>query len=464
MNSNWFRKLGVLAGAFVVAASSSAAVIHQGKIAIVRSKETSLNVRFSGANVALVEIRLNGQSIGTRKLAATQNEGELGFELDLAALHDGDNQIEVRLFDADGKMVGSESTTLGAQAANGPIYLTSPKPGATVNGAVEINVGFGRDFKNVFVSFFVDNQFRAMVNSAPYSFIWDTRGDANGWHEVEAWVVDENSNTLKTKKAKIMVNNPGGRTDRVVPKATPVDVKPIGNPTNTGVSGAEAGLKAGATSAAATAAMQAAGAAPTIAVGRPSSNPKSNPQTAANAGIKVGKTVPSASAGAKLTLPTIGSTAPKISNTQPIRTLPKVSDANNLATTTLSIAKGTRLPNVGTYAILLNAKPVKFDVMPRVVNGIPLTPFRHLFEEAGGEVKWDNLAKSVAAQGMGKEIWFQVGSMDAKVNSLPVKLEVAPFIERGRTVVPLSFIRESLNVEVEYDAASGHVLITRKDK
>ena len=91
MNSNWFRKLGVLAGAFVVAASSSAAVIHQGKIAIVRSKETSLNVRFCGANVALVEIRLNGQSIGTRKLAATQNEGELGFELDLAALHDGDN-------------------------------------------------------------------------------------------------------------------------------------------------------------------------------------------------------------------------------------------------------------------------------------------------------------------------------------------------------------------------------------
>jgi hypothetical protein len=37
-------------------------------------------------------------------------------------------------------------------------------------------------------------------------------------------------------------------------------------------------------------------------------------------------------------------------------------------------------------------------------------------------------------------------------------------LERGRTIVPLSFIRDSLNVEVEYDPSTGHVLITTKKK
>jgi hypothetical protein len=42
-------------------------------------------------------------------------------------------------------------------------------------------------------------------------------------------------------------------------------------------------------------------------------------------------------------------------------------------------------------------------------------------------------------------------------------METAPYIDRGRTIVPLSFIDDALNVNVDYDKETGHVLITSKN-
>lgn len=461
---SWIRKVSLMAGVLAVGVSAQAAVYyHQGKISVVRSKDSQLNVRFSGASVALVELRINGLSVGTKKLSQIQSSGEAAFDFELDSLHDGDNQVEVRLFDSEGKMVGSESSVISTQVEAGPVFLSSPKGGATTQGAVEISVGFGREFKSVFVSFFVDNQFRAMSNAAPYSYIWDTTGDANGWHEVEAWVVEEGSTTFKTRKTKIFVNNPGGRTERVLPKTIPV------NNTTKVATGLEAGIKAAGTTSGAAAAGIAANMAPSIAVGRTVNNQVNSGAVGTTAGLKVAKSTQAASlaAGMKLTVPSLSVLATaKPPVKKPIKTLPKVvvetATTKTATGTKLAVTQGTRLPNLATYTILLSGKPVTFDVAPRVVDGIPLTPFRHLFEQAGGEVKWDNLDKSVHASGMGKEVSFKIGETSAWVNKLNVKLEIAPFLERGRSVVPLSFISDTLNVKVDYDPTTGHVLITKK--
>ena len=42
-----------------------------------------------------------------------------------------------------------------------------------------------------------------------------------------------------------------------------------------------------------------------------------------------------------------------------------------------------------------------------------------------------------------------------------VCLKALPFLERGRTIVPLSFINGALSFKVEYDAKTNHVLITK---
>jgi hypothetical protein len=149
-----------------------------------------------------------------------------------------------------------------------------------------------------------------------------------------------------------------------------------------------------------------------------------------------------------------------------MRVEPKADVLNNVkaASNLIKITKGQRLPNLGSYAVLLNNQYVNFDVAPRVDNGVPMTPFRHLLEKAGGKVDWEGLTKSVKANADGRSIFLQIGDENAKVNELSIRLETAPYLERGRTIVPLSFLRDALAVEVEYDKASGHVLITSLKK
>ena len=130
----------------------------------------------------------------------------------------------------------------------------------------------------------------------------------------------------------------------------------------------------------------------------------------------------------------------------------------------IAITRGQRIPNIGSFAVLLNSKYVTFDVPTRVDNGIPMTPFRHLIEQGGGNVSWEHLTKSVKAQSEGQALFFQVGDKFAKVNNRSLEMEKAPYIDRGRTIVPLSFLREALKVNVEFDKASGHVLITSAKK
>jgi hypothetical protein len=92
-----------------------------------------------------------------------------------------------------------------------------------------------------------------------------------------------------------------------------------------------------------------------------------------------------------------------------------------------------------------------------------LAPFRHLFEAAGGEVDWDHFNKICEAKGIGNEVVIKIGDLYATVNGKTYQLEVASFIEKGRTIVPLSFVSEALNFEISYDRATNHVLILKKD-
>ena len=46
-----------------------------------------------------------------------------------------------------------------------------------------------------------------------------------------------------------------------------------------------------------------------------------------------------------------------------------------------------------TIDVAFNNTIINFDVPPRVENGLPLAPFRAIFEHSGGTVKWFNQAK-----------------------------------------------------------------------
>jgi len=326
-----------------------------------------------------------------------------------------------------------------------------------------------------------------MTNSPPFSYIYDTTRDVNGWHEVEAWVVDDSSTTFKTKRVKIFVNNPGGNTLRQFPTPPVAVSTPI--PSATVVTPSVSAVKAAAQSqiAVKAAVVSSAG---HVAAGVPLANTV-HPVVGATAGVKTLGIGPSVPTGPQILLPTgkrmAGSvTVPSLSGsigktTSHLQTLPKVSavairttavktqsavptkaiPAVSTAATVISIGHGTKLPNLAVFSILIDSKAVMFDsVKPRVENNIPLTPFRYLFEQQGGKVDWKNSTKSVTANGQGKEIYIKIGNKLAKVNNLPIEMDLTPFIDHGRTIVPLSFIKDALDVAVDYDPATGHVLIT----
>lgn len=470
--SKAIRKMCVLAGMSALAALATALPTQDAKINIDRALNSpTVTVRYNGASAALVELRLNGESIGTRSVSASKNTGETNFTINLGDLKDGDNEVEIRLFDRTGKLVGSEKTNISTdQTQYGPVFLSTPKVGQTVMGTVDIKLGFGRELKNVYVSFLVDNNFKKMTNYPPYTYSWDTSAETNGWHEVEAWAIDESSNTYKSRKTRVFVNNPGGRTER---RGVDASLRTSRNPGNRAVvEGDEAGIRTISNPSVAKATDgQLDGQTPRIKGGTVRANKVRGTITGAMSDLKPAPTGASVATGTKSLTPkpvTVAIVTPKVKPTvsavavkapaQQGIAIRNVSSAVGM----IPITKGQRLPNVSSFAVVLNSSFVDFDVQPRVDDGVPMTPFRHLIEKAGGTVLWENMNKSVKAKAEGKDIFLQVGDKNAKINSLSVSLETAPYLDRGRTIVPLSFLSEALDVTIEYDKETGHVLITSK--
>ena len=443
-----------LAGAAALSAGSFAFMLDTNIIIERALNSPTLTVKYDGANASLVELRINGESFATKTVSAAANKGEISFTLTVSDLKDGDNEVEIRLFDKTGKVVGSQKQTMATDQANkGPVYITGPKQGAEVHGITEIKVGFGKELKNIWVSFFVDNDHKEISNTPPYTYTWDTQRETNGWHTVEAWAVDPNSNTYKSKQVRVFVNNPGGRTERHTlgttepsvatktnkpevtssePKQLAKDPVKIDKPVAVKVNNSKV-IEPVTTKS------------PTIA--------KVEDHKTGKAAIKVGSSV---AMGNQDMIPTgtrvaAGGFGSKVRNY-----------AYEAAGKAVSIDKGVRLNGVTSFNVLYNGSYVEFDVQPRVDDGIPMTPSRHLLEKAGRKVQWENENKAVTAKTDGKNIWFKVGDATAKINDLPFTLELAPYIDRGRTIVPLSFMKDALNVNIQFDPGTGHVLITKK--
>lgn len=466
------------------------------KIAVERAPDqNSLIVRFSQAKASAVELRLDGKPFSVRDVAAATGAGEVAFEVDPNLLSAGNHKLEVVLYSKAHKKLGSLVTSLQiAPRPNAPIMVVTPKYGEQIQGTYQIEVHVLQSIKKPYISLFVDQQFREMRNVPPYRFLWDTTKESNGWHNVEAWAYDDAQETFKSTAIQAFVNNPGGRTDRVDQRAE------LG-------AGAE---EAGPTPSADILAVRASGtkgvSAETTLVPR-DTNPAIPPDAKAIAeGILSSMTITaplteaaltrSAAAetrlmGVKLATPgdvaRIEASQPKISHqpttkgepslssnglTAPVATgsktvaSAKTGASANFAVRTappvLPITVGTHL-KTNYFGVFYNGRPLNFDVAPRTIEGVPVAPFRHLFEYAGGSVKWDNRAKSLAAEKPGTWVNLRIGDLFAKVNGKDVTLEMAAFLESGRTIVPLSFMRDALSVDVDYDPASGHVLITSKD-
>ena len=123
---------------------------------------------------------------------------------------------------------------------------------------------------------------------------------------------------------------------------------------------------------------------------------------------------------------------------------------------------GQKVTIPGTFNIALGGSQINFDVPPRIEGGLPLAPFRKIFEHAGGTVVWYPHNRTVRAARPSMEVLLTIGSTKAKVNNRIVVLMRPAHIDSGRTIVPLDFLELVLDLTAEYDVKTGSIYLVKK--
>ena len=93
--------------------------------------------------------------------------------------------------------------------------------------------------------------------------------------------------------------------------------------------------------------------------------------------------------------------------------------------------------------------------------GRTLVPFRAIFEALGCAVSYSprkdgNFVNAMKGE---KYLSLKIGSDEMQVGGKTVKLDAAPRIENGRTLVPLRAVSESLNLKVDWDGETKTITI-----
>ncbi len=118
----------------------------------------------------------------------------------------------------------------------------------------------------------------------------------------------------------------------------------------------------------------------------------------------------------------------------------------------------TSLNETDEISIVINGKSISLDTAPVIVNGRTLVPARSVFEHLSANVTWNDRFQIVTITLDEKEIELAIDIKRAKINRENVPLEVAPKIINNRTMIPLRFVGEALNMNVDWN--SNQKLIT----
>ena len=128
-----------------------------------------------------------------------------------------------------------------------------------------------------------------------------------------------------------------------------------------------------------------------------------------------------------------------------------------------SVAYGSQ-----TISVLVNGKPVVAETPAVIVSDRTMLPLRAVFNALGvpdNSIRWNPNSKSIEVWAQKKYIFLAIGSNFALINDgisdSMVQLDAPPYIEMGRTMVPVRFVAETLGADVTWQEKSRTVIITK---
>lgn len=101
--------------------------------------------------------------------------------------------------------------------------------------------------------------------------------------------------------------------------------------------------------------------------------------------------------------------------------------------------------------VLFKKGNAKFDTPPVIKEGRTLIPVRAVSEALGAKVEYDDVEKIVTITKDGKVIVFSLAEGTVTVNEETVEIDVPAEVMNNRTMVPLRFIAEQLELSVVWD-------------
>lgn len=110
-----------------------------------------------------------------------------------------------------------------------------------------------------------------------------------------------------------------------------------------------------------------------------------------------------------------------------------------------------------TIEVIIDGERIDFDVEPQIIDSRTMVPMRAVFEALGADVEWDGDIQTVYAYKDNTEISLSIGSKKIYINDKRKTMDIAPVIIGGRTLVPVRFIAEAFDCEVEWISESSTV-------
>lgn len=134
-------------------------------------------------------------------------------------------------------------------------------------------------------------------------------------------------------------------------------------------------------------------------------------------------------------------------------------DGRTSRPSTLTAAVPVATALVRDIQIVFDGEILTLRTAPETRKGLALAPLREIFERTDGMLYWFPVEKRVHAVNKNVDLKLTIGQPQVSVNGETKVLEVAPYIKQGRTMVPLQFIAETLDVNITFDSRTGNILI-----
>ena len=112
--------------------------------------------------------------------------------------------------------------------------------------------------------------------------------------------------------------------------------------------------------------------------------------------------------------------------------------------------------------VVLNGTILGFAQPPVIEDDRMLVPMRFLFEQLGATVDWEEATMTAIAKKDDMEIQFSIDNISAEVDGKTETMDVPARLIGDKTMVPLRFLSESLDYDVQWDEDTNMAIVTTK--